>query len=314
MKKGLVLGVIAAFMSCSDGDLVFEALNFKDAKVVKCDQNELYFKMNGHELLLIDLTGPNDTPILNSSLPLGQMDSIPTSSLNRIIYRSYDQKIDANVVCGKIPPAFPKVNEEYVSADGGYIKFMRTMEVKTFEGVPNRFDISYSYVFNFKNIVLNNGSATIKYEKYNFGTYEPVAQNGNATENSTIEFNFSTLTSCNNQLVYGTGNNKMIQIQLIQDLPTTNGSYTFPLNAQQFVIYKSKQANLGTVDFCNTNETNGFNEVWKTNSGTLQVVVSDFQQNNQSYKLYTYSIIEGTFAKANKTLSVTQLPLGKLQK
>ena len=314
MKKALLLGLMATLASCSDGDLVYESLNFKDATIMKCDQNELFFKTNGHELLLVDLTGPNNEPLLTPDMPLGQMDSIQTNAINKIIYRSYDNPIDATTICGKIPPAFPKVTEEYVSANGGYIKYMRTMEVKGSETLPNRYEILYNYVFYFKNITLNNGQSVIKYETYNFGTYQPKKENSTETDSSIIEFNFSTLNSCDEKLVYGSGINKVIQIQLKENLPTQNGIYQFDLTSDQFVQYKSKNSALGNANLCSLSETTGYTEIWRSQNGQLQIEVSDFLQNNQTYKMYQFTILHGTFGKANKTFTVNQLHLGKLQK
>ncbi len=45
MKKivGLIL-VTTSLTACSDGDLVFENLNFDGIQIQKCEDNELYFK------------------------------------------------------------------------------------------------------------------------------------------------------------------------------------------------------------------------------------------------------------------------------
>src|SRR5690554_7358909 len=59
MKKIIGLLVASAFITaCDDGDMVFENLNFDGVQIQKCTDNELYFKINNNELLLVDFTRP----------------------------------------------------------------------------------------------------------------------------------------------------------------------------------------------------------------------------------------------------------------
>ena len=312
MKRSiLLLGALAVFSSCDDGDLVYESLNFKDAVITKCDQNELYFKTNGHELLLIDFTGPNNTTILHDSVPIGQLRSLTTTTTNKILYRSYDGDIKKEAICSQIPPASPKVTAEYVSENGGIIEYMRNMEIKLNENTPNRFQIVYNYTINLKNITLNSGSSTLKYETYNFGTFQSNLVNSSS---STIEFNFNYLSDCGNNLFYGTGNNKLLQIQMDQDLPLQTGTYPFDLNTNRFITYKAKNTDLGNVAFCDTNETAGFNEIWKATSGKLIIVYTQTQQNGQNVDLYTFTLEKARFEKNGRSFEVNNMKLGELSR
>ena len=80
MKK--ILGLLIATTSltaCDDGDLVFENLNFDGKEIQKCNDNELYFKTNNTEMLLVDFTFGTDGSILNPQAPL----NIPKNIYNR---------------------------------------------------------------------------------------------------------------------------------------------------------------------------------------------------------------------------------------
>src|SRR5690606_21542110 len=77
MKKivGLIL-VTTSLTACSDGDLVFENLNFDGIQIQKCEDNELYFKTKDNELLLVDFSdNRNGTKgsILDTSVPGGKV-------------------------------------------------------------------------------------------------------------------------------------------------------------------------------------------------------------------------------------------------
>src|SRR5690554_4975764 len=120
MKKIIGLLVASAFITaCDDGDMVFENLNFDGVQIQKCTDNELYFKINNNELLLVDFTRPisatQSGSWLDSEVELDRRTSPPANADIKIYYRTYDGTVNNNVICSIIAPANPKVTSEYIS-------------------------------------------------------------------------------------------------------------------------------------------------------------------------------------------------------
>lgn len=313
MKKiGLLLSSLAFFSSCDDGDIVYEALDFKNSSVVKCATNELYFKINKHELLLVDLNNTNNA-LLNPDLELGREYTISTSSNNQIIYRSYNGNVSSNTICSTIPPAQPQVQKEYISQDGCIISYVKNMTINTItnaEGAStNEFDISYNYTINFKNLTLSDGITQLKYENYNFGT---VQSNISTTR---VSFNFNQISACNdgNNMFYSSGNSKLLNIKLASSLPETTGIQALDLNENQYILYRSKPEVLSiNVDTCNDQHNDEhFTEIWKATSGTLEIEHQFSTELNAN--IYIFRLVDATFTKSNKEFKVSNLELGTLQ-
>jgi len=56
MKKLLLsLCSIALLNSCDDGDLTLETINFDSATAQECSLNNVVYKINGNQLLLIEI-------------------------------------------------------------------------------------------------------------------------------------------------------------------------------------------------------------------------------------------------------------------
>tara|TARA_R110002020_G_scaffold454448_6_gene670231 strand:- start:158460 stop:159398 length:939 start_codon:yes stop_codon:yes gene_type:complete len=119
----LALSVI----SCDDGDLIVTNFDFSEVSVAMCSTvdntttssvNYVFYKINNdtNESLSFELS--TDEPILTSrSLDTPYSFNLGSSS-NAISYRMYDADIASDYFCNAIPPAAPKVNEEYISQEG----------------------------------------------------------------------------------------------------------------------------------------------------------------------------------------------------
>src|SRR5690606_40462851 len=91
MKKivGLIL-VTTSLTACSDGDLLFENLNFDGIQIQKCEDNELYFKTKDNELLLVDFSDNRSGTkgsILDTLAPLNIKQNFETSNTTKMYYR-----------------------------------------------------------------------------------------------------------------------------------------------------------------------------------------------------------------------------------
>ncbi|WP_294818548.1 hypothetical protein [uncultured Flavobacterium sp.] len=110
MKK--ILGLIAALilmMGCDDGDMSFNTFDFSAGTPSLCAESNIYYKINGSEVLLIDLSG---NPLLNVDTQ-GQPRIITIGGNNTITYRNYDGNPAATSICSFPAPASPVVLEEW---------------------------------------------------------------------------------------------------------------------------------------------------------------------------------------------------------
>ncbi len=112
MKK--ILGLIATLilvMGCDDGEMSFNTFNFADGTPSRCSDSNLYYKINGSEVLLLDLSG---NPLSNVPTVQGEPRLITIGATNTITYRNYDDTPGAGSICSFPAPASPAVLEEWI--------------------------------------------------------------------------------------------------------------------------------------------------------------------------------------------------------
>jgi hypothetical protein len=120
---------IALFTSCDDGEIIVTTFEFEEEEFKMCstERNKVLYHINNDnvfETLSLELTSPQFSTkagelVLNDA-PL----TISLSSSNRIIYRTYDGPLPIGnnaYFCTDVPPANPKVLQEYVSQGGTII-------------------------------------------------------------------------------------------------------------------------------------------------------------------------------------------------
>lgn len=302
MKKiaGLLL-VAISLTACDDGDLVFEKLNFDGKQIQKCPDNELYFKINDTELLLVDFSDTRDSisgSMLNPAAPLNEPQELLTSGTTKIYYRTYDAPIAANAICSLLAPANPKVTSEYTSLAGGKINYTRTMIPAVSESAVN---VNYTYTINFENITLTNGTSEIKYAILPYGSY--------IYDTSKISFNFTnSFFNCNNVL-NSYKNDEYIEIKLPEDFvfPITTQTQVINLNNTnllRYFIFK-EFLTVDPDDRC-TFPTEPVKEEWLVTNGSLQIETK-VTGSNISHNL---KLIQAQFKKDESTFSVTDRNLG----
>lgn len=308
MKKivGLLL-VTISLTACNDGDLVFENLNFDGKQIQKCPDNELYFKTNDTELLLVDFsTTFNGVPgsVLDTLAPLGEMQDLLTSNTTKIYYRTYDAPISANAICSVLAPANPKVTAEYTSLPGGKIFYTRLITPVVTETAVN---VNYTYTINFENITLSNGTSEIKYTTFPYGSY--------AYDTSRMNFNFTNgFINCDNVLI-GKTSTEVVQIQFPSDFifPTSNQTQTISLsdtNLLRYFVFR----NPFTVDEDNECElpTEPIKEDWQVTNGSLQIETTAVINAAGTVTGYRHNlkILQAQFMKDETTFSITERNLG----
>lgn len=165
MKKLFVL-VASVFMlqACDDGDITLESFNFDTVNIQECTDNNLIFKINGDEMLLINIP---EASFANEETPDGSPRIVNISSSNQIIYRIYSGTVTSNNICATIPPATPVVQDEW-NATGGTIEII-TDALYDVDGITV---IGYTHNIKFVNVNFSGSSNSFSFTEYNFGNHE----------------------------------------------------------------------------------------------------------------------------------------------
>lgn len=300
MKKfALLLSSLLLLSSCDDGDLVFEELNFTAKDIQTC--NSLYYKINGKELLLVNLANSNNGLVLDENAPLNQVQNISTSDLNKIYYRTYSETVNQNTICSTIPPAQPVVVSEYVSNSGALIQYIRRSNVGY---TNNKATINYNYTINFKNVTLSNGTSQIKYEDYPFGTF--------IYKTNTLGFVFTNFTNCNSQLISADSDEELIfTLSTPYTDATTIGEQIYNLSDNQFLTYNLYEGNIVNQAACDE-KSNAIKEQWIATSGSYVIkiseVVNQVTQNVDALKQEFY-LRNVTFNKDGLSFTIDELKI-----
>lgn len=307
MKKIICLLLVATSLTaCDNGDLVFENLNFDGKQIQKCPDNELYFKTNDTELLLIDFSSTINGvkgSVLDTLAPLNEARSIETSNINKIYYRTYDSPVSAAAICSLLAPANPKVTSEYTSLSGGKIHYTRTMKAAVTETTVN---VNYTYTINFENITLTNGTSEIKYATLPYGSY--------VYDTSKISFNFTNnFINCENTLVNKNGK-EVIQIQLPEDyiFPTTEKTETITLNSTNPLNYFVFRKTFTVDETCELPNLS-IKENWQVTNGSLQIkttVITNSGTGQITGYKYDLTLLQAEFEKEKETFTIAEKILG----
>jgi hypothetical protein len=166
--KQFIFITLFAFLSCNDGDVIEQEINFDDVTAAKCTDNDIVYKINDAEALLVELPDGTFTTEPNDILTPTQI-SIGTTS-NRVVYRFYNGTVGVDNICETIQPATPSIKQEW-QATSGTISIVTT-PVKTTNTTENSTRITgYNHNIVFKNITFDTGSGSQVYETLTFGDY-----------------------------------------------------------------------------------------------------------------------------------------------
>lgn len=166
MKKIIVL-LASVFMlqACDDGDITLESFNFDTVSVQNCPTNNLVFKVNGKELLLISIPEA-DEPFANEVTVVGTPRIINVNTTNRIVYRLYSANVTSTTICSTLPPASPIVQKEW-NATGGTIEII-TNAIYAANGTTIT---GYTHNIKFVNVNFSSPENSFSFTEYIFGNY-----------------------------------------------------------------------------------------------------------------------------------------------
>nr|WP_299384254.1 hypothetical protein [Allomuricauda sp.] len=112
--------LVLALVSCSDGDLQIETIDFNDVLPQFCDapqasNQNILFKINDTEALILTL----QSGVLNNGVvgeTITTESTIPGQS--QLVYRNFSSTVSSTYFCSDIPPASPTVSQEIDAQDG----------------------------------------------------------------------------------------------------------------------------------------------------------------------------------------------------
>ena len=163
MQKGFLLLFFCLLLSCDDGDLQIEIIDFDDSTIDFCESetdinSTFFFKLNSTEALILDL----QNGILQNEASEGTIVSnVPGQS--QLTYRTFSGNINKNYFCDQLPPSDPVVLEE-ILAEGGEVF------ITTVQSVNDTTVFEHTIELNGISLVNSNGERITNLNIDDFGT------------------------------------------------------------------------------------------------------------------------------------------------
>lgn len=166
MKNLLFFCCLLLLLSCDDGDLQIEALNFDSVTAQSCTApitpaTRIFFKINQDETLILNLAAN----IIKNEVSNGPIISLVPSQ-SQITYRIFSENVTRNYFCDAIPAATPVVVEE-IEAEGGEVRVTTILKE---DGVTFEHKIELNAI----SLVTQSGTRITDLRINNFGTITTV--------------------------------------------------------------------------------------------------------------------------------------------
>lgn len=289
MKK-LIGFFICIFVlnACDDGDMTFDTFDFSEVNSSDCENNNLVFKINGNEALILQIT--EAFPFRNV---LGEREYAVNAS-NKVFYRTFSADVTTAYFCSTIPPISPTVTEEWStpSVSSGKIKITTTLV----PGSTTMAGAEYNHTIILEDITFTNAQGqTLIYNSLPFGVYKT---------DSNVKFLFGTtpVQQCSTGKLFrvfdtNVGNestrenlNEIIEINIpFEFLPTTDETKPIFLNESLGIraVYKIYNGDVNADAYCSSNPALNLYESWKAEDGVDLVLDED----DKGYFLVTRSTL-----------------------
>lgn len=232
MKR--IIGLLALVLlstACDDGEVTVETIDFSAAPIIKCSLNDIIYKLNGNEILALEVPASANAFINEPTVP-GTPRVINLSNTNRVVYRSYSGTVSSGNICSTIPASSPTVTEEW-TANSGRIEIITTPDYVT-NTTDNSTTISkYNHYIVFKDITFNKPSGIQVYETFVFGNYK--------TDATALPFAFvpADVQKCpSSGQIYNFSGSESLTLDISPSLyPNTVGTRTAVIDANNKVTY-----------------------------------------------------------------------------
>ena len=131
MKNSLFFFLVLLIVSCSDGDLQIEAIDFDDIAVQNCEtlsvDTQLLFKIDDNQALILQL---EDGLLQNEISTDTIISNIDNDS--ELTYRLFNNTVSSSYFCDDIPPATPSVIEDIEAIEGEVLIVTTSTDLITF--------------------------------------------------------------------------------------------------------------------------------------------------------------------------------------
>ncbi|PIF01543.1 MAG: hypothetical protein CR994_00740 [Maribacter sp.] len=140
MKHLFILSILTLFLSCDDGDLQIETIDFDSVGISTCESpvttsSTVFFKINKDEALILEL----EPGVLKNEASETYSSTIPDKS--QLTYRVFSDKVTNDYFCDNIPTATPTVIEE-IKAENGEILITTTLAEGTTDTYRHTLELS----------------------------------------------------------------------------------------------------------------------------------------------------------------------------
>lgn len=280
MKK--IFGLIAALilvLGCDDGDMTFKTFDFSSANVENCDNAIFKINQNKTEVLILNL---DPSALINVSTYNPETKehepriiNLGGTGTNTILYRNYQSSVNAAQLCGGLTTAPPNLLDEW--------KGEGKLSIQTDAIIIKGKLTGYTHQITLKNVSFNKGDETIIINDNNFGS---------VTSKLDIIFNFveddaeePVVLACTDyDLLFTRRLNEALILSLAEDLPTTVGTKTIPLENQtaNSVIFKTYESTITNANICNLvtpPATPKLKQQWQAVLGTINITTTEVAGN-----------------------------------
>jgi len=144
MKYLLHIFLLVLIISCDDGDLQIETIDFDAITTIQfcntltAETAETLFKINDNESLILQL--PADF-LKNETTTETLTISIPEDA--QLLYRTFSSTVNDTYFCSTIPVINPVVNEEITAINGSVTVYTKLLDSNTYEHEIQLQDISF---------------------------------------------------------------------------------------------------------------------------------------------------------------------------
>jgi len=297
------VALVLLLNACDDGELTVETIDFTSVPAVKCNLNDIIYKLNGSEILALEVPASQNA-FINEPTVEGSPREIPLNGTNRVVYRSYNGAVSIGNICATLPATTPSVIEEW-TANSGIIQIVTTAIYNTNTTTNATTITKYNHYIVFKNITFIKPSGIQVYETFVFGNYQ--------TDATSLPFAFDVDSvqkcSSSNQ-IYNFSGSESLTLDIAPSLyPNTVGTQSDIVSATNKVTYKLFTSGLSQSYFCvtPTPSTPILNEEWNAIngisnvSGIIEVITTTESANSFRHFIHLKKV---TFKKGNSTFTL----------
>lgn len=281
MKKVLALIVLLGMLTgCDDGDVSFKNFNFPNATVSKCADNNIFYKTNGTEAMILQISAASlyniESEMDAGGERIARQVPITATGANTITYRNYDGPANtANLICnsGGLAPTNPTVVEEW--------KGEGTITIVTQKNFTDGKLTNYIHTITLEQITFNNGSdESIRINNNLFGSYNsPLGYSFNYATTEEVPVVRICEEAAGDRL-YRTSGQEVIILNFpdntFQNVAGTMEPIELSAENENFeVLFTVYSTTANSSIVCNLDNTVPVTQRWRASSGFVIIVTTE---------------------------------------